>query len=513
MNIENIIIGVFVFILLFIIEELIFDLFGLKKIVISSIVTSSVTKKSTTPRPTTPRPTTPSATTPSATTPSATTPSATTPSATTPSATTPAPSLKFSNYIPKQLIVAVTGGSVFCTTGSSWDQKKLELPLGNGVSMITQFMDGMIVAVTSDGRVACKTRYNLPNTPPEWDFTKIELTSVSKITQLMDGTIVAVLKDGRVSCKTNYNENWDLNKISSGDVSMITQFMDGMIVAVKTDGRIACKTNYNENWSFDKIKSIESQGVRMIIQLTDGTIVAVTTERRIYSKTNYSEQWKLDANNNKSIEMISQLKDGTIIAVTSNGTLVRKRSFIEPWDPQLILPQLNFGVTQILGIYDLDDYKYSYTKKDGYDPTGKTTGTFSNRTVRDCQIECDKKTDCAGIIYRSSDKTCWHVNEFDETQMKNVNYDSYYRKNNYILKEGLDQSGATINPPGALSNIEVSTCQRICDMNPNCSGIVYRPSDKVCWNVTGFDVNQVKDDRYQSYHKNPNITEFFSNDT
>ena len=89
---------------------------------------------------------------------------------------------------------------------------------------------------------------------------------------------------------------------------------------------------------------------------------------------------------------------------------------------------------------------------------------------------------------------------------------NYYRKNNYVLKEGLDQSGATIDPPGALSNIEVSTCQRICDAKPNCSGIVYRPSDKVCWNVTGFNANQVKDDRYQSYHKNPNITESFSND-
>ena len=433
-------------------------------------------------------------------------PASTEPTSSEPDSTEPL--LKFSNYIPKQLIVAVaTGGLIICTTGNSWDEVKLRLPSRNA-SMITQFMDGTIVAVATDGRVACKTNYKA-----DWDFTKIESTSVSKITQFMDGTIVAVVKDGRVACKTNYKAVWDFDKISSGGVGMITQFMDGMIVAVTTDGRVACKTNYSDNWSFDKIKPIESDGVRMITQLMDGTIVAATSQRRIYSKTNYTEPWKLDAVNNKSIEMISQLKDGTIIASTSNGTLVRKKSFSEAWDPQLILPQLgNILIAQIVGIYDLDDYKYSYTKKGGYDPAGKTTGTLTNVAVRDCQIECDKKTDCAGIIYRSSDKTCWHVNEFDETQMKNVNYDSYYRKNNYVLKEGLDQSGATIDPPGALSNIEVSTCQRICDAKPNCSGIVYRPSDKVCWNVTGFNANQVKDDRYQSYHKNPNITESFSND-
>jgi hypothetical protein len=118
MNIEIIIIGVFIFILLFIIEELIFDLFGLKKIVISSIVSSSVTKKSITPRPTTtpsdtpPNDTTPNATTPNATTPNATTPNATTPNATTPNATTPSATTPSATTVPQPLLPLVSNPTI-----------------------------------------------------------------------------------------------------------------------------------------------------------------------------------------------------------------------------------------------------------------------------------------------------------------------------------------------------------------------------------------------------------------
>ena len=104
-------------------------------------------------------------------------------------------------------------------------------------------------------------------------------------------------------------------------------------------------------------------------------------------------------------------------------------------------------------------------------------------------------------MYKPSTKQCWNVTGFDAVQVKDANYDSYYKSYIYSLKAGLDQSGKTINPPGGLNNIDVDTCKSICDRNPACKGIVYKPSAKQCWTVNGFDAVQVKNAAYDSYHK------------
>ena len=51
-----------------------------------------------------------------------------------------------------------------------------------------------------------------------WDFDKIKVDSgsvIKQITQFNDGTIVAVTTDGRVACKTSYDSEWDFNKLTS----------------------------------------------------------------------------------------------------------------------------------------------------------------------------------------------------------------------------------------------------------------------------------------------------------
>lgn len=86
----------------------------------------------------------------------------------------------------------------------------------SGVSQILQLKDGVIVALTTSGSVACKTNYS-----DAWDFKKIESSGVKSISQLEDGVIVAVTTDGRVACKDNYSSAWDFNKITSSGVTQL----------------------------------------------------------------------------------------------------------------------------------------------------------------------------------------------------------------------------------------------------------------------------------------------------
>ena len=144
-----------------------------------------------------------------------------------------------------------------------------------------------------------------------------------------------------------------------------------------------------------------------------------------------------------------------------------------------------------------------YALKTGLDQSGKTItppGRLSNITVADCQDQCNLNTNCAGIVYEPSTRSCWTISGFDSSQVKNASYDTYIKSNSYDYGPGLDQSGKTITPPGRIANVDVETCQIECDKNPLCKGIVYRPSAKDCWNISGFD-SQVKNALYDSYYK------------
>ena len=144
-----------------------------------------------------------------------------------------------------------------------------------------------------------------------------------------------------------------------------------------------------------------------------------------------------------------------------------------------------------------------YALKTGLDQSGKTItppGRLSNITVSDCQDQCNLNTNCAGIVYEPATKSCWTISGFDSSQVKNASYDTYIKSNPYDYGPGLDQNGKTITPPGIIANVDVETCQIECDKNPLCKGIVYRPSTKDCWTISGFD-SQVKNALYDSYYK------------
>jgi hypothetical protein len=147
--------------------------------------------------------------------------------------------------------------SIFIPVSSRWT----DINYTSGLTQITQFQDGTIVGVAS-GRVVC-WRKQWPQWYTDKDVDKVcyvsaGILNVSQITQLKDGTIVALTKDGKIACKTSSNSEWDFNKIkvdSGSVIKQITQFNDGTIVAVTTDGRVACKTSYDSEWDFNKLTS------------------------------------------------------------------------------------------------------------------------------------------------------------------------------------------------------------------------------------------------------------------
>jgi hypothetical protein len=127
------------------------------------------------------------------------------------------------------------------------------------VSQITQFQDGTIVAITTDGKIACKTSYD-----SKWDFNKLtfnvsernnstqflyNIDSRLRQRQLMvDKGYISLSESGIVN-----DEKGEFKIINIGALC-ITQLKDGTIVVVNTiDGRVACKTSYDSEWDFNKL--------------------------------------------------------------------------------------------------------------------------------------------------------------------------------------------------------------------------------------------------------------------
>jgi len=78
-------------------------------------------------------------------------------------------------------------------------------------------------------------------------------------------------------------------------------------------------------------------------------------------------------------------------------------------------------------IYDTYIKSRDYSFGQGLDQSGKTLRSLSNISVDNCKSECDKVSDCAGIVYEPGKQNCWTVNGFDANQVKNAQYDSYYK--------------------------------------------------------------------------------------
>ena len=152
-----------------------------------------------------------------------------------------------------------------------------------------------------------------------------------------------------------------------------------------------------------------------------------------------------------------------------------------------------FFINQIIEIYDLEKYNYSYIIKniEHHSDRGKMIDSQYVSNISECLSRCNKTTNCAGVTYYQHPdyfNNCVLTSEFSKNNIGNHPlYKTYYKIKSI--------------PPGEISNINVDDCRKICDRNKNCAGIVYRPADKTCWNVSGFDANQVKDDNYQSYYK------------